>query len=1366
MSSTDGNININVSNDFALHTYAVSLDSPTENDALSHASITSPGKISFSATSNLITQKDVNAIALNVKGYDLGITGQELTFSASSASNTDKSIGEAIRFENSSANITAASDLHDGSISIVANGGSAYGLHSINSNLGFATDDFSVETNATSQSSYGLYLIGGSLNINSGNVDIKANNQGSAQADSIYVRGGGQLSLEAKQDISLTTSGHNGGIVHGLFVTDAHEQNQPAGENGLISLNAGNSIYLTLEKESGGIDESSFAYAKGKENKIEINAVQNIISEITSSTALDENSLDPISAFRAEWGSEISISSGGYFHVNPASGFQGSNSIFNVVQGDIEVVSHGMDDKGHGVVGWFEDGYEGFGAKADNGKISVTTSKGDILLGGKGTSQAYALYAQGTINETLIKLDAQKSSILLFSEITESSSNPAYPSAAIFLGGYGQKTEANLTASNSIGITSKSYNSYAYGIQTAGIDAHAHLHAMNISVDAQTSDVPSNAYTLFSSTGLIEIDAGNDVNITSSGTGVYATTNGNVSLNASKKVEITVGERALYARQQGKISLGTFHENFYSNKENVISAGTIHQLNSGDFGDGSALLSQSQSKIELFASSLNLIHGSVLAQGGNSNTSNTSISLQSNFNEIRSFAVVAGAGDLNTDEEFKDSDVISALYAEGDDAHIKLTGRNQILTYADSGNDKQLERTVWAYDGASIELDGWTLISTDNYKESPEHLDVAIAAGTAVNLTQEIVNASNAPKSFVTVNYENDGEMLSYIEGDILSAYEGEVNVTPKDANSGLTVNGNLLAGNKGRLTLNLGKGGVFTGRADSYMDANASSKDHQTFFNPAFSSEIYAGGQLDLDMGDGSHWIVTGQSWVSTLSGHGTINLVNALNGDEAKTSHALHVQNLSGKHTFVLNLNDSNHSLSDMLYINHVVEGSEEQVIQIDSFKGLESMAHLDRIRFATVNASDSDLYFVTEVLNPDEPQTPETLARASRTQVRDVGFYDVGFRIENEARATDPDMEAADNTYDGNETSDTFDQHVKPGESFVKDNYAGDNAQNWYLVRDKSGDSTSDGGESILATARAAYWNAVEIDRLNKRLGDARHANGGTDGFWVRVRNDRIGTDAGVGDFRSRNYAYQFGYDHTKKENDGKRLFGAALDYMDGNTTYRDIEGTGATDRFGVTAYMTWLGDDGWYYDLVGKWGVLSNSFRITSDYGVFVDGDYDNHVLGASFEFGRKLTKENSPWFLEPQAQIQHVMVTEASYSTNQGTHVDQDKINSTITRLGFRIGRNFGEKQSGVVYAKADWLKEWHGHQGIKVTDTTTGNTAADVSIDNKGNWFDVGFGVQSPITDTTYFFADAEYVFGNDLDNTWNFNAGVRWMFH
>ncbi len=710
---------------------------------------------------------------------------------------------------------------------------------------------------------------------------------------------------------------------------------------------------------------------------------------------------------------------------------------------------------------------------------------------------------------------------------------------------------------------------------------------------------------------------------------------------------------------------------------------------------------------------------------------------------------------------------ISAIYATGG-ASIDVNASKIVIetklpaTTKDAGTEYR-ERAVWAKHG-TIDLSGSELhISAQNGSLLlPNNPGAALVAGAAYDNAVSENDIGTIKATGLKTGTRIFGDLvagqrgvidfvLSQGNGTTVMTESGNVDLEESDED----ITGNALAANGGVINLTLGSGVVWSGRADDYQDADSEGWNHDEIFTPEFSKDITKSGDVNVTL-NGAYWNVTGQSWVTTLSGSGgTINLINS-DSETGAASHALHVGTISGQHTFVLNLDDTNHALSDMLYIHAAAESGQTQVIAINSLKGLESMKNEDRIRFATVNVSDSVINFIGAETDQTEG------AAAARTFVRDAGFFDVGFRIESETRKTDATVsENEDKAYDG---GDTFDED-KSGSAYIDQYYDSDDAQNWYLVRDTSADKTSDAGEAVLATARAAYWNAVEIDRLNKRLGDARHADGGTEGFWVRVRNDRIGTSAGIGDFRSRNNMYQIGYDHTKLEDDGKRLFGAAFDYMDGDTSYKSVAGTGATDRFGVTAYMTWLGQDGWYYDLVGKWGVLSNSFRIANGSGSRVEADYDNHVLGASFEFGRKLTKDDSLWFLEPQAQIQHMMITEASYGTSQDTRIDQDKINSTITRLGFRVGRNFGEKASGLFYAKADWLKEWHGHQQIAVTDITTGNMAADASIDNKGSWFDVGLGFQSPITDETYFFADAEYVFGNDFDNTWNFNAGVRWMF-
>ena len=49
-------------------------------------------------------------------------------------------------------------------------------------------------------------------------------------------------------------------------------------------------------------------------------------------------------------------------------------------------------------------------------------------------------------------------------------------------------------------------------------------------------------------------------------------------------------------------------------------------------------------------------------------------------------------------------------------------------------------------------------------------------------------------------------------------------------------------------------------------------------------------------------------------------------------------------------------------------------------------------------------------------------------------------------------------------------------------------------------------SDAGKTIINMSRANYKNAIYMDRLNKRLGEARYINGEEEqGMWVRIRHD---------------------------------------------------------------------------------------------------------------------------------------------------------------------------------------------------------------------------------------------------------------------
>ena len=219
------------------------------------------------------------------------------------------------------------------------------------------------------------------------------------------------------------------------------------------------------------------------------------------------------------------------------------------------------------------------------------------------------------------------------------------------------------------------------------------------------------------------------------------------------------------------------------------------------------------------------------------------------------------------------------------------------------------------------------------------------------------------------------------------------------------------------------------------------------------------------------------------------------------------------------------------------------------------------------------------------------------------------------------------------------------------------------------------------------------------------------------------------------------------------------------MDTDLYYKVISGEGNTDRYVITAYTTWLADNGFYVDVVGKWGRLDNDFDIINGSGGRVKADYDNNMWAISAEVGRKLSNPKTGMFIEPNAQLQYTMVTDAQYSTNQGTRVDQDRIESVIGRMGVRIGRAFGEEQNHNIYAKADMFREFMGEQKIHVKDVTTRVKGDTITVQNKGFWFDVGGGFQSQLGRDAYAYADVEYRFGNDLDKSWIVNAGMRYEF-
>lgn len=691
---------------------------------------------------------------------------------------------------------------------------------------------------------------------------------------------------------------------------------------------------------------------------------------------------------------------------------------------------------------------------------------------------------------------------------------------------------------------------------------------------------------------------------------------------------------------------------------------------------------------------------------------------------------------------------------------VNVNGDLTVTAVAENLADKENNKVygLWSTFGGNINVNGTTDISTSGGQ------DIAVVAGTE-NWTNVKDNPDGGTNN-INLNYG----VGSKITGDIISGYGGHIVIgTPESTEEGistfsarnnngtLTLNGDALSANGGKLDINLTAGSTWTGRADDYQDAALPNwkDDHEKQFNPKFSHSIAANGNVNVTLAKGATWNVTGQSWITELNGNGVVDLT------KGKGSDAVHIGTVKGNNTFVVNLKPDGLDTSDMIYVQNGT--SDAQTLQINNRdEVLSGMKVGDALRFATVTKAGEGFGNITD--------GAETFGKS--TSINDAGIFNVDFDIiyKDYNDKMEGDL-GTDRTYNGGNFSTN-----KPGQDYVDNVYGGkkdtseintleetteteSNPKHVYIVRNSvTKENQSDAGKTIINMSRANYKNAIYMDRLNKRMGEMRYVNGEEEqGLWVRLRHDRIGQS---GDFRSMNTMYEVGYDVKQPTDNGEHRIGMAIDYMRGSTTYDDIMGKGETKRYGLWLYDTWLGEKGHYVDYVAKWGHLSNDFDITAKTtGEKINGDYSNNVFSVSAEYGKKNDMGNN-WYFEPQAQLQLARVTGADYVTTQGSKVNVDGINSLIGRAGFRIGRDMDENST--VYLKADLLHEFMGDQTVTAADAT--GTLRE-EFENKGTWYDVGFGFATKMSKNSYAFMDFEKSFGNDNDETYQINAGMQWSF-
>ena len=1275
------------------------------------------------------------------------------------------------------------------------------------------------------------------ITINSGTVNLTAENENKINATKygVYVKGDNSyVTLDGNQNtLSVKSTDSKQINTSGIYVSEGADFNigKYNENNTIINVTgAGKYVYGVYANKSSDIKILTNTLSLLSNFNGNLNGGTNVRGIYSSQSSIDIDAIDSvfIDSSAANVDTETAKAHGIYAETKDSESGTYANSLIDIdvnsisikssSTGDTSSVSFGIEAKSvpdadtNATVNITAYGLEGISVfsvssgtsyginAADNAQVNLISNSGDVYIsaiGGNDTISAGVLV--DSIDIALSPKDVKS-----FANI-KGYNNNIYGSYSAVYANYGKSfvdVEAingeNDISGGSMGILSQNGASVSLKASETNF-----VHTEEDSYGIYATNIASNTFTNGKDATVSLIAQNNS--IYGASYGVYGYRYADVTLNAETENNyVSAKNYGIYSTCESSVRLIADNNNYIYAGDVSTGYGTgyaIYTLDNGGF---------SGSNVSLQAHNYNKVLGAAYANGLETTVTLSGLNgAESKSNVIRSYAKISNAGDLSSEDSFKEKSVISALYAE-QGANITLNGTfNDIGTYADNTDTSTLERTVWAYNGyddnytgerigSEITIKGDVQIKTDRYVISPDSLDVAIAAGTRVNLDKTKVskyitdkerakvdiNYSNISAGWLTDNNSND--ITSYnIEGDILSAYEGLINIDTADADAGINIHGNLLAGNNGILNVNLGKNGVLTGRADDYGDAGFTSDEghssDESFSDPAFSSAIYKGGEVNLEMGEGSRWNVTGQSWITRIEASDDavsetsplIDLVSA-NSDRNTNAQALTVYELKGNVAFNMNL-DGNRDVSDMLYIKNAQGEYTVNVIDSVSVADMYANGHTG-LRFATLGAgSNASFRAITwddgvnnieyEVATDDYDTSTENTAYngVSLTDGKPGDdTVDTFFGSDGEPGSTTP----AENADENIETQ-TVAANVKLAKAVVENadietTAASDtlntDATNYKLVAVKSSE-ISDGGKTVIDMSRANYANAVYMDTLNKRQGEARFVGDTDHGVWVRLRHDNIGKDDS---FRTHNTMVEVGFEQRDVNDYGEFHTGFALDYMNGQIDYHTVDGDGDIERYGVWFYTTYLGNDGQYADLVLKYGHLKNDFGFnTRSQGEHVTGDYTNEVASISAEYGWKFSNSYN-YYIEPQVQLQYSYVTGADYTTSQGSKVDLDSIHSLIGRVGFRAGKDFNTETPITAYIRGDVLHEFLGDQDIYAYDNTG---VMDVTYENDDTWYSAGVGLSVQSSENTYFFIEGEQVFGSDNDNTYTVSGGFKHSF-
>ncbi|QXH52988.1 autotransporter outer membrane beta-barrel domain-containing protein [Pseudomonas fakonensis] len=311
-------------------------------------------------------------------------------------------------------------------------------------------------------------------------------------------------------------------------------------------------------------------------------------------------------------------------------------------------------------------------------------------------------------------------------------------------------------------------------------------------------------------------------------------------------------------------------------------------------------------------------------------------------------------------------------------------------------------------------------------------------------------------------------------------------------------------------------------------------------------------------------------------------------------------------------------------------------------------------------------------------------------------------------------------------------------------------------WFL--DGSRQIISPGTASALALFNTAptVWYG-ELSTLRSRMGELR-LDERKSGGWVRTYGNKFNVSPASGAAYSQvQQGFSLGADAPLPYGDGQWLVGVMAGHS--NSELNVTRGaSGQVKSYYLGLYATWLdAASGYYFDGVAKLNRFDNSSEVNLSDGTRTNGDYRNHGIGASLEFGRTIPLGDG-YFVEPYTQWSAVDIQGASYRLDNGLRVEGDNTQSLLGKVGATLGRNFdlGEGRIAQPYVRAALAHEFAANNGAKVN----GHGFSDDIAGSRG---ELGVGVALSFAERWQVHADFDYSNGERIEQPWGANVGLHY---